>query len=675
MTTTISSTKLDFETIKSKLKTFLEQDDQFSDYDFEGSGLNSILDVLAYNTHFSGLVANFALNESYLGTAQLRNSVVSLAESLGYVPGSKSSSQCAVNFTINLAGVPDLNQIYSFLPGEVRLKGSIDGVDYVFSNRKTITADSAGTGIYNFLPFDDPNASTMFYEGEEKTQQYLVDGSANAIYVVPDENIDISTAIVKIYTDASSANSNSGSYSVYNNIFTTPSIDSTSRLYLLRESPNQFYELSFGAFNSLGISPVPGNIIEINYLVSSGTNSNGISLLTLKNELSFAKTDGDLYNIPANNVITNTPPNNKSSGGTEKEDIESIRKRAPFQYASQNRMVTPLDYEAMILRKYNSFIEDIICWGGEDNLPPEYGTAFASIVWKEGLSSTAVGELRNGIKKLSRELSVLAFTLKFVEATEVYISSELIYQFNPTLGAGNQSDINFKVQTSVSEYFQTNVGKFEQVFRRSKLLAQIDQVDLSVLSSRSNITLQKRISPIIGLAQNWDISFAAQLKQPDKHFINNIIAPVIRSTPFDFMPATAQFLKTVGPTGLPINPTDLKPKKRSVYIRNAINSTVLISKQGQTPIRKLKPSNKLEMVDSLTGIIVAGQDNIGFYNPLTGAVRIINLSVVNTLNANNYIKVFGIPENDSFINPSVNSTLKYDQSESSVTAVTVTNRV
>lgn len=651
MTTTISSTKLDFETIKSKLKTFLDQDEQFSDYDFEGSGLNSILDILAYNTHFSALIANFALNESYLGTAQLRNSVVSLAESLGYVPGSKTSSQCAVNLSINLAGVPGLNQTYSFLPGEVRLKGNSDGVDYIFSNRKTITANSAGTGIYNFVPFDDSIASSIFYEGEEKTQQFLVDASKNAVYVVPDENIDISTAIVKVYTDASSANSNSGSYSVYTDIFSTPSINSTSRLYLLKESPNQFYELSFGAFNSLGISPVPGNIVEINYLVSSGTKSNGISLLTLKNQLSFTTTEGGLYNISDNNVSTKTLPNNKSSGGTEKEDIESIRKRAPFQYASQNRMVTPLDYEAMILREYSSFIDDIICWGGEDNLPPEYGTAFTSIVWKEGLSSTAIGELRTGIKTLSRELAVLSFTLKFVEASEIYISSELIYQFNPTLGAGNQSNINFKVQNSVSEYFQTNVGKFQQVFRRSQLLAQIDQVDLSVLSSRSNMTLQKRISPILGLAQNWNISFSTQLKQPDKHFKDNIAVPVIRSTLFRDSSGT------------------------DVYIRNALYNTVVISAQGQTPIRKLKPSNQLEMVNSSTGIVVEGKENIGFYNPDTGEVRIINLSVADTKIANNYIKLFAIPENGSFIDPSVNSILKYDQSESSVTAETVNNRV
>ena len=650
MATTISSTKLDFETIKSKLKTFLDQDEQFSDYDFEGSGLNSILDILAYNTHFSGLVANFALNESYLGTAQLRNSVVSLAESLGYVPGSKTSSQCSVNLTINLAGVPDLNQIYSFLPGEVRLKGTFDGVDYVFSNRKTITADSAGTGIYTFIPFDDPNASAIFYEGEERNQQFLVDASTNAVYVIPDENIDISTAIVKVYTDAASANSNSGSYSVYNDIFSTPSIDSTSRLYLLRESPNQFYELSFGAFNSLGISPVPGNVIEINYLVSSGTKSNGISTFSLKNQLSITQTDGDVYDIPNENVEIPVVIGTKSSGGSEKEDIESIRKRAPFQYASQNRMVTPLDYEAMILRKYSSFINDIVCWGGEDNVPPEYGTAFASIVWKEGLSSTAVGELRDGIKKLSRELSVLAFTLKFVDATEVYISSELIYQYNPAMGSGSQSDINFKVQNSVSEYFQTNIGKFEQVFRRSQLLAQIDQVDLSVLSSRSNMTLQKRIVPILGIAQTWDISFATQMKQPDKYFKNNIVAPVIRSTSFNH-------------------------KGTNVYIRNAIYNSVVISSQGQTPIRKSKPSNKLEMVNSKTGIVVEGQDNVGFYDPTTGVVRIINLSVADTNNSVNYIKLFGVPENDSFIDPSINSILKYDQSESSVTAVTVNNRV
>ena len=193
MATTITSTELDFEKIKQKLKIYFEQDGAFSDYDFEGSALNSLLDVLAYNTHFSGLIANFALNESYLGTAQLRNSVVSLSESLGYIPGTRNSSQSTISLTIKPSGPYPFDQVYSFLPGELVMRGNIDGTDYTFSNRKTITADAQGTGTYIFRPFDDNSASIVVYEGQAKSKQYLVDGSENALYVIPDQNIDAST--------------------------------------------------------------------------------------------------------------------------------------------------------------------------------------------------------------------------------------------------------------------------------------------------------------------------------------------------------------------------------------------------------------------------------------------------------------------------------------------------
>jgi hypothetical protein len=401
MATTITSTDLDFEDIKSKLKVYFQQDAEFSDYDFEGSGLNSLLDVLAYNTHFSGLIANFSLNESYLGTAQLRNSVVSLAESLGYIPGTMNSSQATIGLTINLVGVPNLVQVYSFQPGELVLRGTIDGNSYTFSNRKTITADAEGTGIYNFVPFDDDNASIVVYDGEIKNQQYLVDNN-DSIYVIPDQDIDASTAIIKVYTDPSSAKSTSGAYTVYNDIFETSSITDQSTLYVLRESPNKFYELNFGSFNSFSKTPVAGNVVEVNYLRPSGITANGISNFL---PISILKL-GD-YTVSDNDITITTKT--VSSGGTERESIESIRKKAPFQYASQNRMVTPLDYEALILRKYGNFINDIICWGGEDNLPPEYGTSFTSIVWKDNLSSTTITDLRNSIVELTKELSIVCF--------------------------------------------------------------------------------------------------------------------------------------------------------------------------------------------------------------------------------------------------------------------------
>ena len=636
MATTITSTELDFQDIKSNLKVFFKQDAAFTDYNFEGSGLNSLLDVLSYNTHFSGLIANFALNESYLGTAQLRNSVVSLAESLGYIPGSRNSSQSTIGLTINPAGGQALDQTYSFQPGELVLRGSIDGDVYTFSNRKTITANAQGTNIYTFYPFDDPDASIVVYEGDEREQQYLVDGSENALYVIPDQNIDASTAIIKVYTDPGVAATGVGAYTVYNDIFDVSSITDTSTLYVLRESPNQFYELTFGAFNALGVAPIAGNVVNVNYLRASGQTANGIYNFRLISELKL----GDYIVSPDEVTITTLTT---SAGGTDKEDIESIRKKAPFQYSAQNRMVTPLDYEALILRKYGNFITDIICWGGEDNLPPEYGTTFTSIIWKDNLSSTAISELRRAIVELTDQLSVVSFNIKFIAPSETYVSTKLFYQYNPLLGANSQSVVNIDVQKTVTNYFTVNIGKFAQVFRRSNLLTEVDDVDPSVLSSRADVTLQKRIIPVLTLPENFNFTFGAALKNP-----NDLATPVVRSGFFKY-------------------------QNRDVYIRNKLLDKVKVSAEGVVPVVfDRKPSNKLELVDS-KGVIVV--DYMGYYEPLTGAVEILNLNVQNTNNQSNYIKVFGIPANESAIIPRFSGILQYDASESSVNAVTVTSKV
>ena len=635
MPTTIKSTELDFFEIKESLKLFLKQQDEFEDYDFDGSALSNLLDVLAYNTHFNGLIANFALNESYLTTAQMRNSVVSLAESLGYIPGSHSSSQSTMSFTINMAGIPNLDQVYSFLPGELVFKGGIDGVDYSFSNRETVTADAQGSGVYRFHPHDDPTSDIKVYEGVEKTQQYLVDGTANAVYVIPEEKMDTSTAIVKVYEDQSSAATGKGSYTVFNNVFEAATIDETSRLYILRESPNQFYELTFGDNNSLGVTPQAGNVIEINYLRTNGIDANGVATMDLRSELTL----GDTV-VPPNAV---TPVViTRAAGGGVKEDIESIRKRAPFQYAAQNRMITPLDYEALILRKYANYIQDIVCWGGEDDPRRDYGAVYTSIIWAENLSSVSIGQLREEIRQMTKQLSVVSFALKFIAASETFISTVIHYQYNPILSANSESVVNHNVDTTVKAHMDKNIGNFQQTYRRSNLLTEIDDTDPSILSSRATTVLQKRIRPILTLRESHTMTFPSALKVP-----TDINVPVIKSSMFI-------------------------SNNKTVFIRNKLQDKVKVSPEGQVPIMfEVLPSNVLEMVDTEGTVIVS---NIGSYDPDSGTVTIDGLTVQSILSANNYIKVFATPANESVVNANFNNILKFDQSESVVQAVTITAR-
>lgn len=635
MSTTIKSTELDFFKIKDNLKLFFQQKDEFKDYDFEGAALSNLLDVLAHNTHFNALLANFALNESYLTTAQMRNSVVSLAESLGYVPGSRTSSQCTITLSINLAGVPGLEQVYSLLPGELVLRGSIDDVDYTFSNRETIVADANGTGVYTFAPFERPENSIKVFEGEERSVEFTVDGSSNAVYVIPDNEIDISSVKIKVFEDQSTASTGLGSYKPYTSVFEASTIEETSRLYILRESPNQFYELTFGDNNSLGESPSAGNIISINYLRTNGTSSNGVANLRLARSIRLGS-----YEVDASNVSVTVET--RASGGDEKEPVESIRKRAPFQYAAQNRMITPLDYEALILRKYSNFITDIIVWGGEDDYRRDFGSVYVSVVWKSNLSSTTIGELREEIRAMSKNFAVTSFQVKFEAPKETYISTELFYQYNPTLSVNSQSVVNNTVGDTVTAYFGSNVGQFQQTFRRSNLLTQVDESDPSVLSSRCNVKLQKRIYPILTLAENYTLEFPTALRSP-----TDSTTPVIKSELFTM-------------------------NNKTVYLRNKLTDRVKVSAEGTTPvIFDRLPSNKLEIVDLDEKVVVS---NIGSYNPTTGVVTILNLNAQGLLSANNYIKVFGIPANESAVESNFSNLLIHDNSESIVKAIVVTAR-
>ena len=640
MSTAIKSSELDFFELRDNLKLFLQQQDQFEDYDFEGSALSNLLDVLAHNTHFNALLSNFALNESYLTSAQLRSSIVSIAESLGYIPDSRTSAQASVSITINLAGVPDLQPQYSVLPGALKLRGTIDDNSFVFSNRVTMVAETSGDGIYNFRPFENEDDPVIVYEGEERSLQYPVDGTANSVYVIPDENIDISTTIVKLYDTISNAKSASSAYRFFTDVFSATTIDIASRLYILRESPNKFYELTFGDNNSLGETPVAGNVIDINYLRTSGSEANGVASLRMLSTIS------DLFDIDPS-AVSNITPNvtvlSRAAGGVEREGIESIRKRAPFQYAAQNRMVTSLDHEALILRKYSNFIEDIISWGGEEDYRRDYGSVYTSIIWKEDLSSTSIGQLRNDIRELVKSLSTVSFQIKFIAPSETWISTEVYYQYSPVLSALSESGVNRVVKSTVDTYFENNTGKFQQNFRRSKLLTVVDDADPSILSSRADVRMQQRIQPILTLTENHELSFPVAIKSP-----TDTETTVVKTSLFQM-------------------------NNQTVYIRNKLTDRVKVSKEGQVPIVfERRPSTKLEVVNMEGNVVVS---NIGSYDPESGVVSISGLNVQSILSSFDYIKVFATPANESVVESQFSSILNYDAHESVIKAVTVTARV
>jgi len=604
MATTIKSTNLDFTSIKNNLKTFLAQQDEFADYNFEASGLSNILDVLAYNTHYNGLIANFALNESFLGTAQLRSSLVSLAEGIGYIPKSRTASRAVVTFSTNLSTLAERPTTVSLAPGVV-FESTVDDITYTFQTRETVTATDDGSGIYQFKT-NDGSTNIEIFEGTQRTKTFIADAvSQDALYIIPDKNMDMDTTVVRVYESPTSA-----AFTTYQNLKVATLINSATALYILKESPNEFFELSFGDGITFGVTPKAGYKIEVDYLSVSGPNANDGALFT---PISQVNVGGTGYTITAQ-TVTN------SLGGDIKETNQSIRTNAPFQYATQNRMVTADDYSSLVLRNFSTLIKDIKSFGGEDALKPEFGAVYMSIVFEDGVPLSTQTTTKNSIQDLVDQLSVVSFRLRYLDPTTTFIETNTFFQFNPKLTTLSLNSLTDNVNTIVRDYFNTNTGKFGQAYRRSNLLTLIDEVSPAVLSSRMEVKMQQRITPRLDVQNDFTLRYPASIAPADD------INFIVNSSPFNI-------------------------DNRSGKIVNKLNS------------------NKLQVVtlDGLTVIV----DNVGSFDAATGVLSLVGFKPNSIIGGVNYIKISATPANQSAIAPQREDILQFDEDPSFASAVIV----
>lgn len=594
MTTTITSTDLDFDNIKNNLKLFLAQKAEFADYNFEASGISNLLDVLAYNTHYNALLANFALNESFLSTAQLRSSLVALAGNLGYTVRSKTASFGIVNVYVTNPS----NPASMTMPAGTSFTATVDNKSYTFKTRDTLTATNNGSSQYFFTL--DGNINVPIYEGTSKSKTFIAgESSENETYVIPVNNLDLDTVIVKVYNSVTS-----DEFDTYLNINSITSITSTSKLYAIKETPNGYYELTFAngveAENRYGVTPQAGNKIVVSYDTTVGPTANGARTFTPASTLSGLTI----------NVSTVT----QSAGGKNKENLESIRKNAPYLYATQNRMVTAEDYSALILRNYSNVIEDIKSWGGEDNIPPEYGKVYTSIDFSVE-DATVQSETRLNIRQLVQDLSVASFDIEFVDPQNTFLQVETVFQWNPNLTNKSQTAIESSVSATMQTFFDANLGSFDKSFRRSNLLTDIDESDPSVLSSRATIKMINRFVPST-TAQSYSITFPTSIATPDD--VNYRIV----SDPFLFDGDVCIF-------------------------RNRLESNII------------------EVLNTNTGSIAI--DNAGSYNAATGELTLSGVNPV--LVSGTYLRIVATPENQATINPLRNNILNYDAASSNARAV------
>ena len=462
---TVNTSDLDFINIKSKLKTYFKNTSEFGDYDFEASGLSSILDVLAYNTHINALIANMAINESFLSTSQLRSSVVGHAESLGYFPRSKSSSIAVLNVTVSdPGGIVEQETLLSRSP----FITAIDETAFSFYTNESYTATRNENDEFVF-------SNIKVYEGEERTKTFFADDSIDTVFVIPDENIDTSTMVVNVFE-----NSNADVSVRYKNILDVAAIDENSRVYMLRESPNGDYEMYFGDGELLGMRPKTGNVIEVSYISTSQKDSNGA--------VQFRT---DLFGGQDVTVTTVMP----SAGAREKESLQEIKVNAPRAFATQQRLVTADDYTSMIQSNYGQYVKDVIAWGGNDNLPPRFGSVFVALNFHPGYSDTVKEEVKTLIREnLTDFRSIMSIETEFVDPEIVYLRLTTSFNLDSTLSTLNSEQYKQEISDLISTYFLTEMDTFGSIFRRSNLLSRIDDYSPAILNSKMSVVAQRQLN-------------------------------------------------------------------------------------------------------------------------------------------------------------------------------------
>lgn len=482
-TNKLQITDLDFSTIKTNLKEFLRSQTEFTDYDFEGSGLSVLLDILAYNTHYNAYYLNMVANESFLDTAILRDSVVSHAKLLGYTPKSVTSAKAFINLTVMTGDTtPDTLTI----PRGLTFKSSpIDNMIYDFVVLDSITVDKT-VEDYIFL-------NVPLYEGKLTSYKYTynVDSNPKCIFTIPDTEIDTSTLVVNIQESETVLTTKT--YTLSNDI---TNVNSESEVYFLQEGQGGKYQIYFGN-GTIGKQLVDGSIVIIEYLVSSGANGNKVTDLALSTQLN-GYTDYVIDTL------------SESSGGSDREDIEDIRKKSIIRYPSQNRLVTLKDYESYLLEVY-PIIDSIVVWGGEEEDDPVYGKVFLSIKPKDNYY-IPTSEKDRIIEEYIKPRSIVTINAEIRDPDYIYIKliNKVSYYKIKTL-LDEQQLKNF-VKAVIYSYTDTNINKFNTSFILSKLQEYMNKIDdSSIIGSQTSIRLEKRFLPTLNEVKTYELNFGTPL--------------------------------------------------------------------------------------------------------------------------------------------------------------------
>lgn len=467
--------ELDFNQIKNQLKTYLQSQTQFADYDYDGSNMSVLLDILAYNTFHNSFYTNMALSEMFLDSAQLRSSIVSHAKELNYLPRSYRSSRSKISLSFS----PSDDPTYITIPKYTKFVSSINGTTYTFTTDEVYTVVSSG-GIYNI-------EDVYLYEGRIEREYYNVTGSSK--YIISNKKVDTDSITVNVYSSGV-AEADYKTYVFKPNLF---NIGSTDRVYYLQPAEQERYEICFGN-NVFGREPESGEVVEVIYRIATGENSNGARTFTPSGTIS-----GYIATVTTQSI---------SEGGAEQESLESIKFYAPKSIQIQDRAVTESDYTNLLKNKFSE-IQAVSIQGGEELNPPRYGKV---MVYVDTLNSDGVSDgSKEKYRKFLKERSPLAIDPVVLSPEFLYVALDTTVYYNTKTSDSSPSAVETTVRSAIQTFNTTYLNDFRKNARQSRISRAIDDCDLSIVSNDTELRMIIDFIPSLSLESSIIANFQNQL--------------------------------------------------------------------------------------------------------------------------------------------------------------------
>ena len=480
MATKLEISELDFDGIKANLKTFLSQQNEFTDYDFEGSGMSVLLDVLAYNTHYLGYNANMLANEMYLDSADLRSSVVSLAKQVGYTPTSCTSSTATIDVLVNNATGASLT-----MSRGTKFTTTVDGQAYSFVNNADVSINPV-SNVYKF-------SNLVVHEGSYLNYKYTANTSdIDQRFIIPNDSVDTTTLTVKVQESSSDATTNT--YTLATGI---TELDATSKVYFLQEVEGGRFEVYFGD-GVTGKVIADGNIVILDYINCNRDAPNGATTFALS---------GTIGGFSSATITTDS----NASGGTGLESIASIKYNAPRDYSAQDRAVTAEDYKTLVKGLYAN-AQAVQVYGGEDAATPDYGKVYISIKAKSGSNLTTA--TKESIVQSLKSYAVASVTPVIIDPETTFITLVVNFKYNSGITTKDVSTLQTNVLTKIASYNNDTLEDFAGMFRYSKLIEAVNDADTSILSNITTVKMYKYFTPTLNSGLKYTLSYNNALYNP-----------------------------------------------------------------------------------------------------------------------------------------------------------------